>query len=55
MNSRFDRFMRGDQSQLTGVEKDGLNLFMGKAKCATCHFVPLFNGTVPPAFVQTEA
>jgi cytochrome c peroxidase len=23
---------------------------MGKAKCGTCHFFPLFNGTVPPDF-----
>jgi len=28
---------------------------MGKAKCATCHFFPLFNGTVPPAYVETES
>jgi cytochrome c peroxidase len=26
----------------------GFNLFMGKAQCATCHFVPLFNGIKPP-------
>jgi cytochrome c peroxidase len=26
----------------------GFNLFMGKAQCATCHFVPLFNGVKPP-------
>jgi cytochrome c peroxidase len=28
---------------------------MGKAKCGTCHFMPLFNGTVPPAFTFTES
>jgi cytochrome c peroxidase len=27
---------------------------MGKAKCGTCHFMPLFNGTVPPDFTETE-
>ena len=27
---------------------------MGKAKCATCHFAPVFNGTVPPAFEESE-
>ena len=27
---------------------------MGKALCATCHFVPLTNGTVPPFFSETE-
>ena len=31
-----------------------MNLFMGKAKCATCHFAPVFNGTVPPNFAKTE-
>src|SRR5690606_23824898 len=33
---------------------DGFNLFMGKAKCATCHFVPLFNGITPPKYVGSE-
>jgi cytochrome c peroxidase len=26
----------------------GFNLFMGRAQCATCHFVPQFNGVKPP-------
>lgn len=26
----------------------GFNVFMSKAKCATCHFVPHFNGLKPP-------
>jgi cytochrome c peroxidase len=28
---------------------------MGKAKCATCHYMPLFNGTFPPRFQKIEA
>jgi cytochrome c peroxidase len=28
--------------------KQGFNLFMGKAQCGTCHFVPQFNGVKPP-------
>ena len=28
---------------------------MGKAICGTCHFLPLFNGLVPPAFTETES
>ena len=28
--------------------KKGFNLFMSKAQCATCHFVPIFNGVKPP-------
>jgi cytochrome c peroxidase len=55
LNSRFDQYMRGDATQLTAQELKGLTLFMGKAKCGTCHFMPLFNGTVPPNFAQTEA
>jgi cytochrome c peroxidase len=28
---------------------------MGKAKCGTCHFMPLFNGVVPPHFNTMES
>lgn len=31
----------------------GFNLFMSKAQCATCHFVPNFNGVKPP-YVGSE-
>ena len=31
----------------------GFNLFMSKAQCATCHFVPNFNGVKPP-FISSE-
>lgn len=54
-NSRFDLFMRGDSQQLTASEIKGFNLFAGKAKCATCHFIPLFNGSVPPYFDKIES
>jgi cytochrome c peroxidase len=27
---------------------------MGKAQCATCHFIPLFNGLIPPDYALTE-
>jgi cytochrome c peroxidase len=53
-DSRFDDYMRGKENVLTTQEIDGMNLFMGKAKCATCHFTPLFNGTVPPSYSKTE-
>jgi cytochrome c peroxidase len=55
MNSRFDQYINGVSSTLSGDEKKGFNLFAGKAKCATCHFVPLFNGLVPPQFTETES
>ncbi|WP_158280815.1 cytochrome c peroxidase [Pararcticibacter amylolyticus] len=54
-NSRFDLYMRSDKSKLNAEEKRGFNLFMGKAKCATCHFTPVFNGTPPPLFNKSEA
>jgi cytochrome c peroxidase len=54
MNSRFDRNMRGEISDFTDEERLGMNLYMGKALCATCHFIPLTNGTVPPLFPDTE-
>lgn len=55
LDSRMDRYFRGQIAALTDEEKHGFNLFMGKGKCATCHFFPLFNGTVPPAFQETES
>ncbi|REC47775.1 cytochrome-c peroxidase [Chryseobacterium pennipullorum] len=53
-NSGFDAYMRGDKSAMTEDQKRGFNLFVGKAQCAICHFLPLFNGTVPPTFKKTE-
>ncbi len=32
---------------------NGFNLFMGKAQCGTCHFVPQFNGVKPP-YINSE-
>lgn len=53
-DSKFDRNMRGEENTFTPEEQLGMNLFMGKALCATCHFMPLTNGTVPPFFAETE-
>ena len=55
LDSRFDEYMRGDDEQMTLIEKKGFNIFMGKAKCGTCHFMPLFNGTIPPYYKVTES
>lgn len=54
-NSPFDRYMRGETAALDPAAKRGFNLFMGKALCATCHFPPSFNGTVPPQYMDTES
>ncbi|GAB3326890.1 cytochrome c peroxidase [Larkinella ripae] len=55
LNSRFDRYVRGEKTALDAQEIRGFNLFAGKAKCATCHFLPLTNGLVPPHFEKSES
>ena len=55
LNSRFDEYMRGKENALSAEELKGFNLFMGKAKCATCHFAPLFNGVTPPKYITSES
>ena len=54
-HARFDKYMRGDTQKMTAEEIKGFNLFMGKAKCATCHYVPLFNGSKPPGYYYQES
>ncbi|HTF81537.1 MAG TPA: cytochrome c peroxidase, partial [Cytophagales bacterium] len=54
-NAPFDRYMRGEVKQIDPEVIQGFNVFMGKAKCGTCHFAPVFNGTIPPDFTQTES
>ncbi len=54
LNTRVDRALRGDSTALSAEERAGFNLFSGKAKCATCHFIPLFTGSVPPNFQSTD-
>ena len=54
-NSPFDKYIQGGpDSLLTTSQVRGANLFMGKAQCATCHFMPLFNGLIPPDYTVTE-
>ncbi len=55
LNSRFDQYMRLQTDELTTAEKNGFNLFMGKAKCGTCHYAPVFNGLIPPLYEETES
>ncbi|HEX2778187.1 MAG TPA: cytochrome c peroxidase [Gemmatimonadaceae bacterium] len=54
LDSRFDRAVRGDANALTPEERHGFDVFMGKAKCGTCHFAPLFNGATPPTLTEAE-
>ena len=53
-SSKFDNALRGEAT-LSQNEINGFNLFMGKAKCAICHFYPVFNGSVPPLYQETES
>jgi cytochrome c peroxidase len=42
-DSRFDRYARGDGSALTALEREGLEIFNGKAHCTSCHWGPYFS------------
>ena len=55
----FDRYMRGDDGALTESQKRGLDLFVGKANCVTCHSGPLLSNeayynTGVPAYAGWE-
>lgn len=54
LNSKFDKQMRG-KNLMNKDEISGFNLFMGKAKCGTCHFAPLFSGSKPPRYYYNES
>ena len=54
-NSEFDRYVRGEIEDISEEVKQGFNLFMGKANCATCHFAPTFSGLVPPFYNENES
>ena len=53
--NKFDKYFNGENVKLTKNEKKGFNLFTGKAACATCHFLPLYNGSVPPFYLESES
>ncbi len=53
-SSKFDKNINNIETTLTPKEINGFNVFMGKGKCATCHFAPVFNGTVPTLYKDTE-
>lgn len=52
-DSPFDHYLKGEKKELSASQIRGFNLFMGKAACATCHSLPLFNGLVPPLYDLT--
>ncbi|TWI92545.1 cytochrome c peroxidase [Roseibium hamelinense] len=42
-DSPFDRYLAGDSNALSNQQKQGLDLFFGKAGCARCHSGPLLS------------
>jgi cytochrome c peroxidase len=54
LNSPVDRALRGDTSALSREERLGFNVFTGRGRCATCHFLPLTNGVMPPMYIESE-
>jgi cytochrome c peroxidase len=40
-NAPIDRFLKGDQGALNGSQREGYELFKGKAGCVSCHNGPL--------------
>lgn len=55
MDSQFDKYIRGETTKINKDVIHGFNIFMGKAVCGTCHFAPIFNGTVPPDYKDSES
>jgi cytochrome c peroxidase len=56
LNAPFDRYVRGAAgAALSPAAGRGFNLYAGRARCATCHFLPLTNGTAPPTFQDSES
>jgi len=54
-NSEFDKYVRNETNEYPENAKRGFNLFMGKGACGSCHFAPVFNGTIPPFYLESES
>ena len=52
--SSFDEYINGNTAALTERQVNGFNIFMGKAQCGTCHFLPNFNSLLPPHYEVSE-
>lgn len=42
-DTAYDKYAKGDAEALNAEQKKGLDLFMGKAACVTCHAPPYFS------------
>jgi cytochrome c peroxidase len=54
LNAPFDHALRGDSTAISPAARRGFTVFMGKGRCGTCHFAPLFNGAQPPTYRTTD-
>ena len=54
LNSKFDKNVRGEAHDYTAEEKLGFQVFMTKGNCASCHYLPMFSGLVPPNYTKSE-
>jgi cytochrome c peroxidase len=50
----FDKYLREKNYPIKNEIKNGYNIFMGKALCGSCHFLPLLHGLVPPFYTEQE-
>ena len=42
-DTRYDKYVGGDKTALTDQEQRGLDVFLGKGMCSTCHAPPYFS------------
>jgi cytochrome c peroxidase len=42
-DTSYDKYAAGDKAALSQEQKDGLEIFMGKAMCSACHAPPFFS------------
>ncbi|MCA9116196.1 MAG: cytochrome-c peroxidase, partial [Planctomycetaceae bacterium] len=42
--SPFDKYIDGDESAISSLAKEGLNIFLNEGKCINCHSGPEFTG-----------
>ncbi len=54
LNAPFDRYVRGDRWAMSADAQRGYDVFMGKARCGTCHFAPTFGAAMPSRYLQVD-
>lgn len=54
-DSPFDKFMDGDPNALTQQQKDGLDIFKGKARCVRCHDGAELTNAAAPKPIEGQA